>query len=473
MKKFSEEIFLYSLLHRPEDAKRFSAILKSEWMETIVYRPILQEIYDQTEKLGTSPTLGVLRHALASRDKAQYDARWSDALDKIEKLDPLPDHADMLYHLNKAKDAAVCWSIKELTDSEAFQGMQETMDGDGYLEVIENWMQQFALRGEDVEATLRESTEQLKQRRTWIKTATRIPCGIKVVDDLCGGGLRAPGLGIIMAPTGAGKSNCLIIIGDRIARQDAEKRVLFITNELSVFQVTERMLASISGADLNLIMEEPVVGLKGIDRHWQVGLGERVRFWEVSREIDVHDIQATVAKYVHLYGWNPDVIVIDFMERMKPTLSGLRRESTWTWFGAIAKDLMWSAKRNDWLIWTACQTNRGGLHAKVQDMSHAQGSIQHFQEATAVIGMHEVEGTEHPKEGYRVIEFTALKLRENQKPSAPFMVGANFAKMHIEDKPIELQDCIMEPEAEPVEKEDKQTPAEKQKARQRRNGQAK
>ena len=246
-----------------------------------------------------------------------------------------------------------------------------------------------------------------------------------------------------MAPTGHGKSNALIIGSQKMA-QVVDKRVLFITNELSHLEVTERLMSSLTAETLFKVAAEPSEVAIGMDRFWHVKLHEKLRLIDTKAvEISVDDIESMILKYSNLYGWSPDVIVIDFMERMKPTVE-TKRDQSWNWIGQIAKDLVRLSKKLNVVVWSACQTNRSGLVAKVQDLSFGQGSIQHFQEAKAVIGMHQVKGVDTGDPAIKLLEFRALKMRESSMPTDGVIVECNFAKMHISDVRHQMSEYTQE-----------------------------
>lgn len=464
---FSEEVFLYSLTTRSEDAKRFSRLFKPAWLQTVQYRPILAEIYEFTKANDIPPNVKVLREIFKKKDPAQYKVRYSKALDKIGGIDP-PEISEIIYTLDQAKDVAVSWSLKELIQSAAFKKMNEDFEGGAQIRAMEHWIQQFLGRTDDVELTVKEAIQQLISERGWLNKHQRILCGIKPIDELTGNGIRPPGLGIIMAPTGAGKTNCLTIMSHKVAAVE-QKRVLLITNELAMFQITERTLSAITGENLTQIQEDPIHGYKGLERHWASGLGERLRLVEVLREITADDIEAMVSKYINLYGWAPEVVVIDYMERMKPCEAGVKRDQTWNWYENIAKDLIRVAKKNNWLIWTACQTNRAGLSAKVQDMSQGQGSIKHFQEATYVVGVQELDAFDNADSNVKILQFTLLKARESKRPPAPILVEARFDRMEISNRRRSIQELIQDGGVDVSrgsKKDDPATPRQRQKARQ-------
>jgi hypothetical protein len=216
----------------------------------------------------------------------------------------------------------------------------------------------------------------------------------------------------------------------------SEQRVLFISNELSMGEITERFGAIISGNDINTVIHEPTVIRAGLEKLTKYGFHDRLWLAEVNREISSDDIEGMVARYINLYGWKPDVVVIDFMERMRPTITGHKRDETWNWYGAIAQDLIRMAKRGNMLVWTAGQTNRGGMNTKTeQSMTQAQGSIKHLQECSAVISMRQrSDFDDEKKPDMRILEFLALKMRHSKRPENCVFVEADLGKMNISTK---------------------------------------
>ncbi len=441
MSNFSEEVFLWALTTRPEDAKRFSTFFNPEWLQTVQYRPILEEIYRFTKEKGTPPNLKVLHDIFEKRDVAQYNARYRKSLDKIGEVDPLPELSEMIYNLDQAKDVAVSWSLKEMMNSHAFQAMNDGFDGVGQIKAIQSWLHQFFGQSEDIEYDIRQAVSALVAERGWMNQDQKIPCGVEVIDDMTTGGLRPKQVGIVMAPTGHGKSVCLMVMAQKMAAIEG-KRVLFISNELSMSEVTERFLCLLSGHHLNEIIDDPIGSIGELEHHWKYGLEGQLRLVEVNREISTDDIESIVGRYANLYGWTPDVVVLDFMERMKPSLSGYKRDQSWNWYGAVAGDLVRSAKKNNWLIWTAVQTNRAGLSAEVQEMSNAQGSIRHFQEAAAVIAMHQQAGTWDDDNETCVLAFKPLKLRHSRRPGETILVKARLGNMEITNNRIDVQAMV-------------------------------
>jgi replicative DNA helicase len=437
---FKEGVFVKSLTERREDARRFGTIFRPDWLETAQLRPILATIYEFLSKYDTPPSLTVLHEIFSSRDESQYKNRYKKILEDLEAIPA--DIAEILFTLDKAKDVAVVRSLSDLTSSADFASMSEEFDGTGQIKGIQNWIYQFSESSDEVELDIKEGIERLVKERGINTPTARIKCGVDIVDDWAGGGLRPKNLGIVLAPTGHGKSMFLTVIAYKMATVE-RKNVLYITNEISWEETVERFLSKITGEKLQLIMDDPTIAYHGLERHWKMGLDDRLRIIDVNKEVDSDYIEAAVARYINLYGWAPEVIVIDFMERMKPLASGIRRDQSWNWYGAIAKDLVRMAKRNSWLIWTAGQTNRGGYNrTKEQGLDDAQGSVQHLQEAALVLAMRQIDGYPLPDKESTLLQFKALKMRQHIRQGDSAYVIARLGRVNITNKTIAEEDIV-------------------------------
>ena len=450
MSEFSEEVLIWSMINREEHTKRFKEIFDPNLLQTVKYRPILQEIYKFIDEKGIAPSFKTLHKVFENKDKSQYDMRYKLVLEELEQIEE-PDVSEILYHLDLAKDVSIAWSFKELSNSPAVGELIGTYNGKELLGAVTGWCQKFLEGSKDLDMPLDKALKYTVDKG-WLMESTKMRCHIEIIDEITGYGLRPKQLGIIIAPTGHGKSTCLIIMAYNFAAVE-HKNTLFITNELSIEEVTERFLSKISGVGLDDIIEETAKGYIGVDRHWITGLHERLHILDIPREIDTNELEAIIHQKKLISGWTPKVVVIDFMERMKPiAATGMKRDQTWNWYGAIAQDLVRLSKKLDILIWTAGQTNRAGLNAKEIDLSMGQGSIRHFQEAAAVISLHQADNVDLGESDVKVLAFKSQKARQNKRTAKTFYVKAKLGKMEITNERVEVAEII---EAGADEDEDK------------------
>ncbi len=422
---FDEAAFIYALSSRPEDAKKFATTFKPDWLHTTEFIPILSELYAFTRTHGEQPSIPTLHQVFRDKDEDAYNLRYKAALDSI--TENIPDRSSMIYVLDQARDTGVVRDFQELTNDQTFLKKQADLKGSGLLKSLHTFFNRHGDVGQDRTMDLKQAIDNLVLSHGFNPEVVRIETGIKVIDEWSGGGLRTKQLGIVMAPTGAGKSSVLIVMAHNMANLE-QKRVWIVTNELTIEEETERLLAMITGTDLTKVINDPGVAYKGLKRHWDMDLHERIRITEINREVSVDDIEAEMMKWVNLIGWKPDVLILDFMERMKPCDAGFERSKEWNWLGAISRDLSRFAKRHNILVWTAAQTNRSGVEKGAKmGLEMAQASIKHLQEATVVIGMNQQDMGDD-KVG---LEFSSLKQRHSKRSFKPVVLECDLSKMSI------------------------------------------
>jgi replicative DNA helicase len=397
------------------------------------------------------------------KDEAAYNLRYKDALDSL--ITEIPDNSRMIYTLDQARDTGVVRDFQELTNSQAFLAKQADLKGSDVLKTLHSFFNKHGVLSEDRTMDVKEAIDNLIDVHGYQPELIRIPCGIHTIDKWTGGGLRTKQLGIIMAPTGDGKSSMLVVMAHKMATIE-QRRVWMVTNELSLEEQTERMLSRITGTKVQDIIDEPACAYEGLDRHWKGGLDQRLRLTEVNREVSVDDLEAEMMKWVNLIGWKPDVLVLDFIERMKPVDSGYSRDRTWDWLGAISRDLSRFAKRHNILVWTAAQTNRSGYAKDTKrklplGLDMAQGSVKHLQECACIIGMRQEE---LPDEKI-IMELVDLKQRFAKRSKRSVFLECDLSKMSITNNEYIKETC----EVDDIDKKEAITPREEQKRRQAKN----
>jgi len=196
------------------------------------------------------------------------------------------------------------------------------------------------------------------EERFLIKSRNPQPTGWKTIDDIIKGGLGRGELGVVIAPTGAGKSMALVHIG--AAAIKAEKNVVYYTLELLDTTVAARFDSCITGVKLqdlttfkDLIYED-VKKLKG-----------RLIVKEYpTKSANVNKLKQHLEK-LRFAGFEPDVIIVDYGDLLAPINSYKEKR---TELETIYEDLRGLAQEFKCPLWTASQTNRSGLNAEVVTM---------------------------------------------------------------------------------------------------------
>ena len=181
------------------------------------------------------------------------------------------------------------------------------------------------------------------------------------IDDITKGGLGKRELGVVVAPTGAGKSMALAHLGAMAVVKG--KTVVHYTLELADTVVGQRYDSCITGIELkNLMsMKESIIGV--IDHiPGQLIIKEYPTKSASTRTITTH------LEKLKQKGINPDMIIVDYADLLKPTASGFKTQELRHSLGNIYEELRGIGQVWDIPVWTASQTNRSGLNAEVITM---------------------------------------------------------------------------------------------------------
>ncbi len=181
------------------------------------------------------------------------------------------------------------------------------------------------------------------------------------IDDITKGGLGKRELGVVVAPTGAGKSMALAHLGAMAVVKG--KTVVHYTLELADTVVGQRYDSCITGIELkNLMsMKESIIGI--IDHiPGQLIIKEYPTKSASTRTISTH------LEKLKQKGINPDMIIVDYADLLKPTASGFKNQELRHSLGNTYEELRGIGQVWDIPVWTASQTNRSGLNAEVITM---------------------------------------------------------------------------------------------------------
>jgi replicative DNA helicase len=181
------------------------------------------------------------------------------------------------------------------------------------------------------------------------------------IDLITKGGLGKRELGVVVAPTGAGKSMALAHLGAMAVVKG--KTVVHYTLELADTVVGQRYDSCITGIELTSLMSmkdsivEAVALIPG-----QLIIKEYPTKSASTRTISTH------LEKLKQKGINPDMIIVDYADLLKPTASGFKTQELRHSLGNTYEELRGIGQVWDIPVWTASQTNRSGLNAEVITM---------------------------------------------------------------------------------------------------------
>ena len=185
-----------------------------------------------------------------------------------------------------------------------------------------------------------------------------VTTGWKEIDNICGGGLGKSELGVVIAPTGAGKSFCLVHLGAQGLKEG--KVVVHYTLELGDTIIATRYDSCLTGYPLSDIInfkDEVYEEIKDID-------GQLIVKEYPTKSASTNTIKSHLNKLVKR-GIKPGMIIVDYADLLKPVV--VRKEKR-NELESIYEELRGISTEFSCPIWTASQTNRSGLNAEVITM---------------------------------------------------------------------------------------------------------
>ena len=126
------------------------------------------------------------------------------------------------------------------------------------------------------------------------------------------GGLAAGELGIIIAPTGVGKTLTLVNIGVGAMRQG--KKVIHATLEISPRKAARRYDVRITGLNFKETVESPELVRKCLDKLRLTGAGLQIKDY-TSALCSVSDLRAYMERS-HSKGFHADILIVDHADLM-------------------------------------------------------------------------------------------------------------------------------------------------------------
>jgi len=198
------------------------------------------------------------------------------------------------------------------------------------------------------------------EERFLVKARNPITTGWPKIDKITHGGLGSGELGVVIAPTGAGKSHVLVHFG--AAALKAGKNVVHVTLELADTVVAQRYDACLTGYNLNHLIEKKediLEKIQDID-------GQLIVKEYPTKSATVGMIKNHLEK-IRQHEMPVDMVILDYGDLVRPSGGNKNSEKRHD-LESIYEDLRAIAQEFKCPVITASQTNRKGLNEEVITM---------------------------------------------------------------------------------------------------------
>jgi len=222
-----------------------------------------------------------------------------------------------------------------------------------------------------------EITENIEKalRKEFRKT---IPTGISVIDSLTGGGLGKGEMGLILTPSGVGKTTALTKIAN--TAYELEYNVCQIIFEDTVEQIQRKHYTIWTKYPLSKIDENCETVEKQVKEKIQTSKNRgHLVIKKFSQEnTTMMDIRNWMTRYQKKWGYTFDIVVLDYLDCLESHKKTADRNEAEL---AIVKSFEAMASDFDIPAWSAIQSNRSGFDSEFVEAHQTGGSIKRIQKA--------------------------------------------------------------------------------------------
>ena len=347
-KKFQESLAQLIMEDRPF-ADQVEEVLNTSFFELKYLRVFTQKLFDYRRKYGVHPSndivATVIRTELENHSEAvqkqvrDYFARTCIRTIKDEKY--IKETALDFCKKQKLKEALM--KSVDLIQNSSYDEVRDVIDTALKLGTDNNFGHDFL---KDFEM------------RYEIKARNPVTTGWDKVDKIMKKGLGKGELGVVIAPTGAGKSMALAHLGSHAVL--AGKNVVHYTLELSESVTGQRYDSCISAVPLSSLFarkDEVLENISDVE-------GNLIIKEYPTKTASTNTLRTHLEK-LKKRNQKVDMIIVDYADLLRSTSNFREKRDE---LGSIYEDLRAIAQEYKCPLWTASQTNRTGLNAEVVTM---------------------------------------------------------------------------------------------------------
>ena len=347
-KAFQEQLCMVILDDRPF-ADQIEEVLDINFLELRYLRLFIKKLFQYRKKYGVHPSRQILatilradiedENEMTRKQVREYYARVMST--KMDNFEYIKDTALDFCRKQNLKGAMV----KSI-------GLLQSSSFDEIAVLINESLKLGADNNEGYDWK-KDFEERFKP-----KFRNPIATGWDLIDNICKGGLGQKELGVVIAPTGAGKSMALVHLGTQALL--AGKTVIHYTLELQDTVVGSRYdscITKIPLSSLHSFKEKIYEDIQEIEG--RLIIKEYPTKSATTRTLKTH-LERLKMKDIDI-----GMIIVDYADLLRPVLVQREKRNE---LESIYEELRGLAQEYKCPIWTASQTNRSGLNAEVVTM---------------------------------------------------------------------------------------------------------
>lgn len=370
--------FQKSLIKVIIENKKFAVtivdVIESKYFDGPYFRYTIENVKELYVKYGEIPSYETLAQKIMTENvKDTTSSVHMDTLKGIQEHDLTNESWIMDTAMNFCKQQVLKKELKNV------ERIIENGDFEEYRKI-----EQIIQKALQVGATSDDVRDVFENVLSALENDSRVPVplGILGVDNLLKGGLAIGELGVVLAPTGTGKTTLLTKFAN--SAHASGRNVLQIFFEDNVTNILRKHYAiwtGISPDDQMLRKEEVVDIVKSIEENSK---GKLKLLKMPSDSVTISDIKSKIRK-LHSEGFTTEVLLIDYIDCVSPEKSNFGEE--WKGEGNVMRQLEAMTSEFNIAIWTATQGNRDSISSEVVTTDQMGGSIKKAQIGHVVLSV--------------------------------------------------------------------------------------
>lgn len=429
-KSFQEKV-VQALLSDRVWAEQIVEVFVPEYLDVKYLSFLAERYFGHAKKYKVFPTLQLLVTIIRDELKVGTDAILRDQIiEYLTRMRANPDPGDLQYVKEKALDFCRKQALKA-----ALTNAVDQMQAEKYEQIVES-IKKAVIVG-TAPALGHDFFTDYESRFTRLQR-NAVATGLDELDrkDIMNGGLGAGEIGVIVAPTGVGKSHFLTMLGASALRNGVD--VLHYTMELTEAATGLRYDSNLCDIDSNTVIDNKDTVLEA---YKQQKLGRLIIKEFPTNSATIYTLRAHIER-LDVKGFRPGLIIIDYADIMRSTrqYDSLRHE-----LKLIYEELRAFAMEKKLPIWTASQSNKEGSNQEIVDLGNMSEAYGKAMVADVVLS---ISRKAHEKSSGHGRLYVAKNRAGRDGLQFPIMIDTARSKFAIVGKAGGLEEAVKDDESE-------------------------
>jgi len=423
-----EKILLRGLVSKEEFAREISPYIKEEYFETFLSKQLFPFFNEYFGKYNTCPPKDMFLLELESSDLLD-EHQFSDGKEAVTEIFECDiSKYDMAWM--KSKTEKWCQDRALINAVYKSIGIMDGTDKKSSTHCIPDMMRE-ALSVTFDSSVGHDYIDDRDERFAYYHDVTqKVPCDLSMINTITKGGIPRKTLNVVMAATGGGKSQFLCHLAASYMKTGMN--VLYLTYEMEEKRIAERIDANILDVNVDdLVRMDAAKYNDKTTKAFRKIMGKLIIKEYPAASSNVNHIKQLLQELKTKKNFIPDVIVVDYLNLMNSArFANSANANSYSTVKATAEELRGLAQEEEFIIWTATQTNRDGIGASDLSMSNTSESMGLPHTVDFFFGLVPIEELEAKN------QILGVQLKNRYGPLDPnrkFILGLDRGRMKFYD----------------------------------------